>query len=261
MANIRIYENNLWPVNTLSYSSQSNLWPATNTQKRWFVTPWQSQSSYITNQWLKSYSASKAPWTTLIIFGHNLTVGATLQLQASNDNFATTPIDILVPITMAGTNPDAPCIVYSQASPVAYNYTRILLNDAANPDNHLELGKIYLGTYFDPQWGFSPSSTINPVDPSTLTESEFGQVSTFAITQYEEATFTFEGLAPASAVLMHAHKRTVGTSRAWFFTLYPEEDDPYLRTYYARATGWAFTPIGSRFGGWESLELTLQTER
>jgi hypothetical protein len=78
---------------------------------------------------------------TFAILNHNLTQGATILLQASNDNFATTPLNediILEPENAYWISPALPI--------TAYRYWRINIVDTSNPDNFIQIGTIIFGS-------------------------------------------------------------------------------------------------------------------
>lgn len=78
---------------------------------------------------------------TFAILNHNLTQGATILLQASNDNFATTPFNeniIVEPEHSYWISPALPI--------TAYRYWRINIVDTSNPDNFIQIGTIVFGS-------------------------------------------------------------------------------------------------------------------
>lgn len=78
---------------------------------------------------------------TFAILNHNLTQGATILLQASNDNFATTPFNenvIVEPENAYWISPALPI--------TAYRYWRINIVDTSNPANYIQIGTIVFGS-------------------------------------------------------------------------------------------------------------------
>lgn len=79
----------------------------------------------------------------LAIFDHNLTSGATITWEVNNSNSWITP---------AGTYSityNANKILYYPTSIPNYQYTRLAITDTSNPDNYIEIGKLYLGPYLE----------------------------------------------------------------------------------------------------------------
>jgi hypothetical protein len=75
------------------------------------------------------------------MLNHNLTQGATILLQASNDNFATTPFNenvIVEPENAYWISPLLPI--------TAYRYWRINIVDTSNPDGFIQIGTIIFGS-------------------------------------------------------------------------------------------------------------------
>lgn len=255
MANLRFMRTNQWDAaaNTLGYSSQDASYPATNTRRRWFRRPWRTQGGYLASQWLKiSNLAGKIAWQTVVIFGHNLTSGASVKVQASDDNFATTPVDATVPVT-------ADVMVYSAAAQQAHYAIRVLFSDASNPDNFISAGRIFVGLYHEPRWGFNPARRETPIDPSVIGESEHGQETSILRTQYAEIAYEFDGINASDQAEIRAHIAEHGTSRPFFLTEYPSSANPELRTYYVRATAWEWKPVAGP--AMRALAMAVKTER
>lgn len=251
MSNLRISRANLWDSNTLSYSSQASSYVVTNTQQRWVGRTWRTQNSYLASQWLKSYNAARPAWQALVILGHNFTAGATIKVQASDDNFATTPEDITLPVT-------AGIIVYFHTAPVSRYYTRILMDDVSNPDNYLEIGRVFMGLYLEPRWGFDPSREEGQEDPSVIGESEHGQATAILRTGYSEISYNFNAVTVADQVEFRAHFAEFGKAKPFLIFEHPTLPDPYLRTLYVRAIDWQWRPCA---GTIKALQLGVQTER
>jgi hypothetical protein len=78
---------------------------------------------------------------TFAMLNHNLTQGATILLQASNDNFATTPFNenvIVEPENAYWISPSLPI--------TAYRYWRISIVDVSNTDGFIQIGTIVFGS-------------------------------------------------------------------------------------------------------------------
>ena len=77
---------------------------------------------------------------TLAILNHNMTKGASIALQGSNDSFGT--VDVNIPLTVTLQN----MIYIAPSLPnVGYRYWRLNIVDAFNPDGYIEIGIVLFG--------------------------------------------------------------------------------------------------------------------
>jgi len=76
--------------------------------------------------------------TAFVLLDHNLTSGATLTLQGHTANSWSSPS-----YSVAQTVGDPIASYLSET----YQYWRVLITDASNPDGYLKIGDVYLGTY------------------------------------------------------------------------------------------------------------------
>lgn len=81
---------------------------------------------------------------TIAILEHNLTTGATVQFQAS-DEFSYGTLKYVRNITVEKTNSYF-ILPLADFPPVSARYYRFLISDTANPDNHIRIGTIVFGT-------------------------------------------------------------------------------------------------------------------
>ena len=78
---------------------------------------------------------------TFAILNHNMTQGATILLQASNNNFATTPFNENVIVEPENAYWISPALPIN-----AYRYWRISIVDVSNPDGYIQIGTIVFGS-------------------------------------------------------------------------------------------------------------------
>jgi hypothetical protein len=139
-----------------------------------------------------------------------------------------------------------------------YRYVSIHMADRDNPDLYVEIGRVWLGDYFQPKWGFSMEREKAQNDPSVIAESENGQVSTIQRTKYDTWNYSFEGIAPDDHDDMEAIFQEVGTSRALFICEDPSEVDLTENTHYVTISSWEWEHIA---GDWWKLFLEIKEER
>jgi hypothetical protein len=77
---------------------------------------------------------------TLAILNHNLSLGARVFLQGSNDNFVTIDINIPVKVTTTNAYYIAPTLPNA-----GYRYWKLVILDPANPDGYISIGIVLFG--------------------------------------------------------------------------------------------------------------------
>lgn len=93
-----------------------------------------------------------------IIQDHNITSGATVKLQANTSDSWTTPA-----YSNTFTTISDPLFLYLDQE---YQYWRVLVEDASNPDGYIEIGNLFLGSYLELEqanacWGSSATEGYN----------------------------------------------------------------------------------------------------
>ena len=105
---------------------------------------------------------------TFAILNHNLTQGAAILLQASNDNFATTPFNENVTV-----EPENAYWISPSLPITAYRYWRISIVDVSNTDGFIQIGTIVFGS----------AVVFNALE-------NFNDDVTFGLKQFEDKIFT-----------------------------------------------------------------------
>jgi hypothetical protein len=81
---------------------------------------------------------------TIAILNHNLTSSALVQVQGSNDNFATPP-SVLYNMTITTLNMFYIAPEFPKSSASKNRYWRFIIQDSTNPDGFLQIGTIVFG--------------------------------------------------------------------------------------------------------------------
>lgn len=187
-------------------------------------------------EWVTISSAVVIPMTSVIIKHHNFSATVFVQIQGSNDNFATTLFnDTFV------YNADIMALMYTVTR--SYRYWRIWIEDTANDDGYVEMGIVFLGPDFSPLRNFSPIHLDNPQDPSLLKYSEGGQISTIQREHFLNKNYTFKATNEKTG--FDAIFDEVGISKALFIC-----DDPDVGasvTEYFRLTPWSWSHLAGDF--------------
>lgn len=89
----------------------------------------------------------------LFILGHNFTNAATITIQGNNTDAWGAPSFSESVTWREGT-------IYHAFNEATYNYWRLYVDDAANPDGKLEIGRVFMGTYLQMP-GMDPKQQIS----------------------------------------------------------------------------------------------------
>lgn len=167
---------------TVSASSQVASLPAANVQHFWKSKPWRATGC--TSEWLKLNLGSAQSILAVILTGHNLTSGATVHFQANATDVWTSPsVDATVPWS-------ARDLVYLWNAAQSYQWWRITIADASNPDGFVQAGRVYIGPAPSPDRNFT-SYKRTVVDPTVISPSTDGAESFEDKTPYYVFTFEF----------------------------------------------------------------------
>lgn len=106
--------------------------------------------------------------TTIVIAAHNITDGATIEIQGNaTDSWGAPSVDVTL------THDDGEIIDYTLGG-VGYRYWRLAIDDGSNPDTYIELGRVFLGTFL--QLEMAQAFSEDWVDGSVVRRSQLGQV-------------------------------------------------------------------------------------
>ncbi len=222
--------SNLWDTGTLTSSTAATNFPNTNTRHRWHLRPWRS-SALTDPQWLKLDKGAEVGARAMIIRKNNFTDGtATVKFQAhASDAWGSPTVDETVG------DWDNEIIPLIWPTVKTYQWWRIAITDTTNTAGYVSVGRVYLGTIFEPTrnviWN-TPMPT--PTDPSLITESEGGQVFSIQHTIYNSIEAQFQGLSQSDFETLRDHFNTVGMTKNFFFCM--DLADPWKTLYYVRFT-------------------------
>lgn len=188
------------------------------------------------------------------IFNHNIQSTGILKLQFSNDNFATTPLEL----TPARNGNLAVSLLNATQS---YQYRRIYIEDKDNPDGYVEIGLYWIDEVFSPTIGFAPGFTENPVDKSIVNESIDGAATSVQYPHLERKNYKSDLINPFSPYQtifdeIGKSKSLIMISRELLSTSI-SFDNPELYTTYCRLKSWNKTHIG---GEGYKLSFSIQEE-
>lgn len=168
--------NNLADGATLSGGSWQAALPQSNLKDRRLSVRSRSTSTGAT---IIADLGSAQSISAVALAGHNLTVNATIQVQASSaSDFATVLYDsgalnVWPGLTLSDKIENYPGLAYvSGSSDLALaRYWKILISDVYNSAGYVEFGRLYIGTGWKPEFPPSFNWGIQYEDPSQIEES------------------------------------------------------------------------------------------
>lgn len=126
------------------------------------VIDWDRDSSYRTTT-LESPNTitidlgSAKEIKALIIFDHNFSSGVTLSLKGNaSDAWG-------APAFSEAVSYSADKILHYLSSAQTYRYWQLQITDTSNPDTHIDIGELFLGTYFEPTDNFSYGTGVRDI--------------------------------------------------------------------------------------------------
>lgn len=93
----------------------------------------------------------------LVIFDHNFTSGVTLSLKGNaTDAWG-------APSFSESVSYNADKILHYLSSAQTYRYWQLQITDTSNPDTYIEIGELFLGSYFEPDKNFSYGTGVRDI--------------------------------------------------------------------------------------------------
>ncbi len=164
---MRLLHTNLFDLATLIASSENTLYPVENLQHIHLVTKWRSTAD--TGQTIVCDMGSAVTITTVAITAHNFISGAVVKIQGNaTDSWGAPSVDETITYS-AG-------IMTKFFTGGSYRYWRFTFEDASNPDEYIEIGRLYLGTYYQVDKTFSKDFTEEKINTDNISFSKSGQV-------------------------------------------------------------------------------------
>jgi len=233
MSNVRFLYSMKFDTATIYSSSEIAGLPDDNAVQEFVAKKWRTtgKGTVETPEWIKFYVGSTAKKITMLaIFGHNLTSGAVVKLQAySSDAWSVPPAYESAALTW---NAQAMVLFLDQT----YTWWRIIIADPNNTDGYIELGRICAGEFYEPSVNITENVKMSLVDPSQLEEADGGQGYSIEKTKYRMYGVQFSDISPAQQEELEAMFRAVGTTRPLVFALDPDAY-PEAQTIYGKFKG------------------------
>jgi hypothetical protein len=139
---MRIAYSNLVDDATLTANSEDSGFPVENAQDQRLAKVWRTQSATGVTCVVDLGSAQDV--NTVAIIGHDLTTSATLTIEANaTDSWASASVSTSL------TALDGMVLKFLSASE-SYRYWRFSIDDASAANSYVNVGRLWLGTYFTP---------------------------------------------------------------------------------------------------------------
>jgi len=230
---------------TITSSSEASGLPDDNAVDDFVAKKWRTTAD--TGQWIKFDLGSAKKITMAAIFGHNLTSGATITLEANASDSWGEPS-----YSQALTWNEKAIVEFLDQT---YQWWRITFEDGSNPDTYLEIGRICAGEYIEPTVNVSQDVQKQYIDPSVKQESAGRQGYAIEKEVYRVFDVMFTGIDRTQQDQLIAMFKAVKNIYMLVFALdpnnYPEED-----TIYCQLT----TPLQQAIGALEYGDVPLSFE-
>ena len=255
---IRFLYDNQWDKGVLTVNNENPNFPVTNTQHRW---------------WQKTYRNTSTNWVEIICEDPHNAAGSTsincAALKYNNFTLTGTPAVIkLYNDSDIGFSPEEFTYTFptlSNDAMIGYlpstetnRYWMLQITDTIVSAGYHELGRVFLGSYFQPAHNFAPGGGhIDYLEIASPTVGEQGHISSIIKSSLKIFRYRFECMTPADVTIvrsMYATHRQVG---GFFFT--EDSANPATTTYYVRFLEQPrITPIvWSASGPYCDVEITL----
>lgn len=246
-----LYDNE-WDIGTLTASTEETYFPSTNTRHRWHKKTWRS-TSIAAAQWLKVDRGVSTPGIkAFIVRNNNYTSAATIKIMCN-------ALDVWTSPTYTQTlNHNAHTIAHVLRSTQNLQWIKHEITDVSNPNGYIEAGRIFLGPIFEPERNYTlGGGEKQKADPSSLAQSEGGQISSVELEHFRLYEYTFERIENEDFVQFAALFAAVGQGKGFFFV--EDLGDPTGTTAYVRFA--QPLSISPQYGGRYTLNLSLEELR
>lgn len=223
MSNVRFLYTFKTDSAAITTASEVTGLPAENVAQEFVGKVWRSTAD--TGQWVKFDLGSAGKITMLAIFGHNLTSAAVVTLEANSSDDWTSP-----PYSKALTWNALAIVEFLDQT---YRWWRITIEDGANPDGYIEIGRICAGEYYEPAVNVVETAKKSLVDPSTVEESDGRNEWCVERAKYRTFSVSFSDIDAAQQGELETMFRAIGITRPLVFALdpdeYPEDETIYCK--------------------------------
>ena len=177
---------------TLTASTSATNLPATNLKDNFVAQTWRATGCTDENVVI-DFGSAKTP-TVVAALGHNFSSGATLTLQANaTDSWGAPTYTQALTIVSDSLSDVIPKICYFPTLGASFRYMRIRIQDSANPDTYVEMGRLWMSTYFQPTYNFDAGFTVDIIKPDQVERPVIGGPYGRRLPSYEVVRFGWSG--------------------------------------------------------------------
>lgn len=228
--------NNLLDIATLTASSEATGFPASNLKNPFRSKVWTTAGATAGTANLVINHGSAKAVTCVALIGYNWTSApGTLNFEANATDAWGAP-SFSQALTYAA-NPTAngnPGIIIKIFASQSYQYNRlnVVYSPAATPTNW-SLGRIFVGTYFEPAKNYRRRHAVSIIDPSIISETIGGQTHIDEIDKYRTMDFTCMALTQTEWESFQAVINVVGV-RKDLIVAFNYSNEPDEMTWYGK---------------------------
>ncbi|MBB3142837.1 hypothetical protein [Halomonas organivorans] len=266
---LRMILDNLHDTATLTASTEGM--PIEYTQRSGRSYVWRSEFQPVVDlpeQTIEATLAKPAYLDAVVIYAHNISTAGTVRVELMlsgsvvYDSGAVVATEIIpLGIWRAGIDPwgasaltGLPIRQYtSWIDPVVADAYRITINDPANPDDYLEIGRIFAGVTFSPELNPQYGVSLDWLDFTELQRTESGSLRAVGEgsarrLSIDLAHLSREGISENTRQLLTAGKR-----RDIYVSMYPEQGGMLENEHaFVARRGGDYTHTHSAYNQWQA---------
>ena len=215
--------------------------------------PWRSTG--VNTQWIKFDFTSARSFNVCGIFGHNFTAAATATLAWSTDDASWTDVGNFTILANSDAVVLSRLVMYFSAA--SKRYWRISIDNPTHPGTYLEIGRVILGTYYEPARNYADDYAIEHIDPSEEARTAGRDPIYRQMTIYRRATVRFPRMTETQRLKFQTIFLKVGNTRPMLVSFDPAATDPQVDSMYCSF----LTPmrlISPVDGQWDALDLVFE---
>lgn len=133
---------------------------------------------------------------SIAIMNHNFTSAAVIKIQGNDTNVWTSP-------SYTKTLTWTEYTIFEDFTSGQYNYWRLFIDDAANPDGYISIGRLFLGEKLELP-GMKPDQGVDDMTTDKVSFSESGQTYGDAVVKFRKYTVNFPYISEAERVKIRA---------------------------------------------------------
>ena len=210
---------------TITENSEESAYPVENAQDNQLTKHYRATGD--ASEWVKLNGGAPAAITANMAFiaGHNITSGAaTIKIQGNDADAWGGPPTVNESFTHSAG------VMWKAFTSDDLKYWRWFIEDAANPDTYIKIGRLGLGTYFDLTNWAQADFTPRPIDTSRVWRSPTGQIYGNEGVIYYEYDYYFPYLDNAELINMRTMWET--NKKVKPIVLIPNPSDTTLPPFY-----------------------------